>query len=450
MKPFRTSLLALAVALAFGVGYRLGGPAGTAVSAQAAPSTGLHAHQHAGMAPAQMSRAPANGAPGKPFDPSDEVCVPGMGAPVRLTSEQQQLIGIRLSTVQRGAAVQPVRMLGKVSSDERRVFVLNSGIDGFIRDVSAATTGSRVRKGEWLASFSSPELRSPLQAYLVSLEVMDRGKAGGTESAAQLKAARTSQQVAVDRLLNLGVSQEQIEEIEHSRIEVPASLKITSPVDGFVLSRQVTPGQKFTKGTEWYRLVNLDKVWLVADVHESDAPQFKPGVQAKVLLNGRPHPVLARVSEVLPQFDSASRTLKVRLEVDNPGHALRPDMVVDLVADVPRGVVTTVPNEALVDSGLQRVVYVDRGSGLFEPRAVVTGARLGQQVEVLSGLKAGDRVVSAGTFLLDSESRMRATPSRPPEPGADSSQTATSADKPQAAQAQVVHAHTPQTPKATR
>ena len=113
------------------------------------------------------------------------------------------------------------------------------------------------------------------------------------------------------------------------------------------------------------------------------------------------------MSPVLPQFDPATRTLKVRLEADNPGFVLRPDMFVDVEMPVERGPALTVPKEAVLDSGTRRVVYVAKGDGVFEPRKVETGFREGDRVEIVSGLTEGEKVVTSGNFLLDSESRMR-------------------------------------------
>ena len=190
--------------------------------------------------------------------------------------------------------------------------------------------------------------------------------------------------------------------------EVPLTIDILAPADGVVLARSITLGQKFDKGAEWFRIANLDRVWILADLLEGDAPLARPGAIARVTVPGRSGGLTAVVSRVPPQFDPSSRTMKVRLEVENPGALLRPDMYVDVELQIERPEAVTVPVDAIVDSGLRRTVFVEVGEGVFEPRAIETGWRTGDRVEVLSGLEPGDRIVVSGTFLVDSESQLRA------------------------------------------
>jgi Cu(I)/Ag(I) efflux system membrane fusion protein len=178
-----------------------------------------------------------------------------------------------------------------------------------------------------------------------------------------------------------------------------------SPAAGLVVARNISPGQRFDKGSELYRIADISHLWIVADIFEKDREFLAPGVGAIVRYRGREF--RARMSELLPQFDQQSRTLKTRFDLDNPGYVLRPDMFVDLEirVNLPPGI--TVPADAVLDSGRRKVVYVDHGNGLFEPRLVKTGWLLGDRVEVTEGLAAGERIVVAGNFLIDSESRMK-------------------------------------------
>jgi RND family efflux transporter MFP subunit len=180
---------------------------------------------------------------------------------------------------------------------------------------------------------------------------------------------------------------------------------VYAPIAGFVTARNVTPEQRFDKGTEMYSIADIGHVWVMAEIFERDSAFFKPGTRATVLYQGRR--LEARMSNALPQFDPQTRTLKTRFELDNPGDLLRPDMFVDveLHADMPAAL--TVPADAIVDSGLRKTVYIDRGDGYFEARRVETGWRVGDRVQVVKGLMPGERVVVSGNFLLDSESRMK-------------------------------------------
>jgi YHS domain-containing protein len=180
-----------------------------------------------------------------------------------------------------------------------------------------------------------------------------------------------------------------------------------APVDGFVLARNVSPGLKFDRGAEWYRIADLGQVWILADVFENEAQYLHPGVRARVSLPNQSKTFLARVSEVLPQFDAATRTLKVRLEAGNPGYLLRPDMFVDVELPISFPPTIAVPVDAVLDSGPKKTVFVERGEGFFEPREVETGWRFGDRVQIVKGLAAGERIVVAGNFLIGSESRLK-------------------------------------------
>jgi RND family efflux transporter MFP subunit len=327
---------------------------------------------------------------------------------VTISPEKQQLIGLRVSQVEKASGTERLRLYGRVAPDETRLYRIDVGIDGFMREISTVTTSSHVRKDEWLATFSAPEARSPIQGYLVSLDVLDRSRKAG-DSPAQIDLARASLQIAVDRLLTLGMSSLQIDEIGRTR-QVPPNIKITAPADGFVLARNVSTGQKFERGDELYQIADLRRVWILADVFGREAEYFRPGMAAQVSLPGRTRSFRATVSsDVLPQFDAGSQSVKVRLEADNPGYLLRPDMFVDVDLLIPLPPTIAVPVDAVLDTGLRKTVFVERSAGVFEPRGVETGWRFGGRVQIVNGLVPGDRVVVSGTFLLDSESRLRHT-----------------------------------------
>ena len=328
---------------------------------------------------------------------------------VSISPDKQQLLGVRVGAVEKASTRHAARLFGRVVLDEKRVFVLNASLEGAIREVSAVTTWSRVKKGQWLASFFSADARAPLQAFLSALDVEAQNPRARAEADLRVAAGftpSTGSQFAVERLKNAGFADLQIEEIGRKR-QIPLLVKIYSPADGFVLARNVSPGQKFDKGAEWYRIANLDRVWILADVSADEAPYVRPGLRAQVSIPGQTRALSASVSEVLPQFDAATRTLKVRLEADNPGFALRPDMFVDVALPIELPAATTIPVDAMLDSGARKTVFVEHGDGTFEPRAIETGWRFGDRVEVVKGLSAGERIVFSGTFLVDSESRIK-------------------------------------------
>ena len=200
------------------------------------------------------------------------------------------------------------------------------------------------------------------------------------------------------------MSETQIQEIERTRV-APTEVRVYAPADGFVIARNISPEQRFDKGTELYRISDIRHVWVLAEIFEKDRDFLKPGTRATVLYQGRR--LEARMSESLPQFDPQTRTLKTRFELDNPGDLLRPDMFVDVEIEADMPVAVTVPADAVVDSGVRKTVYVARGDGYFEARRVETGWRVGDRVQIIKGLMPGERVVVSGNFLLDSESRMK-------------------------------------------
>jgi len=248
---------------------------------------------------------------------------------------------------------------------------------------------------------------------LFALSSMDRVQVTGKENPAQkdqIAQFNINLQQYKDSLRNLGMGQLQIEEMIRTR-KYMENVDITSPADGFILVRKVSNGLRFAKGDEMYRIADLNRVWIMVDVFEQEEKYLRPGDRVRVTVPNQGTEVTAQVTNVLPQFDPDSRTLKVRLESDNPGFRLRPDMFVDVALPISEPSAITVPADAVIDTGLKKRVFVDRGNGYFEPRDVETGWRFGGRVEILKGLMAGERIVVSGTFLVDSESRMKAAAS---------------------------------------
>jgi RND family efflux transporter MFP subunit len=346
---------------------------------------------------------------------------------VKIDERKQKLLGVSISPVEKASGVYALRLFGRVAPDEARTYRLNAGIEGYIQEVSAVTTGSQVKKNQLLATFSAPGSAMSIQTYLVNLGAEDEYKksaAEGSVEAQNLPSVDAGLLQRRQQMQNMGMSNLQIEELKRTR-QYPEVIRILAPADGLVLARNVSPGLKFDRGAEWYRIANLSKVWVMADVFERDAKYVRPGQIARVTLAAGGAGMSARVSDVLPVFDTNSRTYKVRLEMDNPGLALRPDMFVDVQLSIALPEAIAVPLEAVLDSGLKKTVYVDRGEGVFEPRQVETGRSFDGRVQILAGLEAGERIVTSANFLLDSESRMKQAAATPhgAEKAAEKAQT---------------------------
>jgi membrane fusion protein, copper/silver efflux system len=406
-KPLAGLLLATGIFLAGYAANRQPAPAAPSDSASQAPSYSCPMH------PEYKSDHPADcGICGMRLEPmtsresgmSGATDTPGM---VVVGTGGQQLIGVRTEEVRRDASSQVLRVPGQIAVDDQRLYRVIAATDGWIVNLRENTVGRFVKKNQLLASYYARELLYTERLFLLSIP------AGGTaptttrdfSQASVRTAGSANPEFPIDALRALGMSDLQIDEIQRTRTASP-HVNIYSPASGFVLTRNVSPGQRFDKGTELYRVADISRVWVMTDIFEKDRQFLKPGAKATVLYQGRRFQ--ARMSDALPQFDAQSRTLKTRFELDNPGHVLQPDMFVDVELAVEMPPAITVPADAVFDSGLRKTVFVEHGNGNFEARRVEIGWRMGDRVEIVKGLMESERIVGAANFLLDSESRMKA------------------------------------------
>ena len=410
----RTVLIAAAVlaGVAFAAGYFLspGGGAGGGGGAEREilyyvdPMNPSFRSPEPGTAPCGMALEPVYADGGGSGEPQKGV--------INVRADRQQLIGVTTSTAVHATVPHELRLLGTVEVDETRLYDISSITEGWIREITDATSGSFVRKSQVLARYYSQDAYNPQQAFIYALNNLDRQSKTGQRSPDQGLVFEKNILNTTQALLNVGMTQEQIDNIKRTRKE-EMLVEIRSPADGFILERNVFLGGAFKPTRTLYTVADLSVVWILADAFETDEQFLQPGAKAMIS-----HPALDRdlkavVSHVLPEFDSATRTLKVRLEVRNPGFMLRPGMFVDVVRPVELGPALTVPRSAVLDSGSRQMVFIDKGEGNLEARKVTAGWRYGDRVEILSGLKDGDEVVTSGNFLLDSESRMRSAGADP-------------------------------------
>lgn len=366
------------------------------------PMNPAHTSAEPGLAPCGMKMEPVYAEDGG--QAAGSAMPPGS---VKITPEKQQIIGVRVATVEKSPRTYTLRTVGKVAVDETRTYRLNAFSDGFITKVYDISTGSLVRKDEPLAMFYSKDLFTALQTYYYAVYALDNLQQHGQQLPASQKHLLEAQKRAAEyNLMNLGVNSQQIKDLIRSK-EITQEIIINAPATSFVLTRNVTPGQKFVSGEELFRLADLSRVWIQADLFKNEARYVRPGEKVKVTLADQDESYMATVSEVLPEFDPATLTIKVRLEMDNPGFTLRPGMFVDVEFPINKPPTVNVPVDAIMDSGLKQTIFVERGNGYFEPRRVKTGWRLGDRVEIVEGLEPGERIVVSGNFLIDSESRMK-------------------------------------------
>jgi membrane fusion protein, copper/silver efflux system len=316
---------------------------------------------------------------------------------IRITPERQQLIGVKFATVEAGRATRTIRSVGKVAVDETRVGHVHTRIDGWIETVFVDFTGDVVVKGAPMLTIYSPEMLASQEELLL---------------AARARSVMPSLFDAARRRLQLwDLSEDQIQQVLQTGQPI-RSITVHAPMNGFVTERRAFPNQRVTPDSDLYTITDLSRVWIIADVFESDIASIRIGDPAYVIFaNGGAPSLGARINYIQPQVDPTTRTLKVRLDVKNPGTRMKPEMFVNVEFGVATAPQLTVPADAVLDTGDRQTVFVDLGGGYLEPRAVVVGERFGDRITIASGLSAGERVVASGTFLIDSESRLKAAAS---------------------------------------
>jgi Cu(I)/Ag(I) efflux system membrane fusion protein len=343
--------------------------------------------------------------------------VPGLTS-VHVTPDRQQLIGVRFARVERAPLGGELELVGFVTPDESALKRVQIRVSGWVRRLYVNQTGAAVKIGQPLLTIYSPELFQTEQEFLI--------EQGGADSLARLAPPTGA---AAQRLRLLEVPDEEIQRLQRERKAV-TELALRSPVDGTVLERGVVEGQYVGADTPLLTVADLSRVWVMADLYEMDFTRVKVGDRARFTadaLVGRSFD--ARVQFVYPTVSDETRTLKARLALDNRDGALRPGMYGRVRVLGRAAMALSVPSEAVVNTGEHSYVFVAHVGGNFEPRLVWTGMPEGDRVQILRGVAAGDTVVASATFLMDSESRLKAavagSGSMPNMPGMEHSQGAT-------------------------
>jgi len=352
---------------------------------------GAPSHERAGHAPGA-----AHGARAMNRMPPDAVMV---------ALEKQQLIGVRFGEVAVRELTQVIRTVGKVDYDERKVAHVHTKVGGWIEEIFVNFTGQLVEKGQPLFSLYSPDLVSTQEEYLLALKakryIQEAPYKEISDTAdALLHATRR-------RLLLWDITEAQIRELERTG-RPRKTLTIHSPIRGYVTHKQALEGKYVNPGEPLYTIADLSTVWIYADIYEYELPFVKPGQRAVVTLSYYPGETFTgKVSYVYPYLEPGTRTVKARLEFPNPGWKLKPEMYANVEIRVPMGKKLAIPEEAVLDTGIRQVAFVDLGNGHFQPRELRLGPKVGEYYVVLEGVRAGERVVTSANFLIDSESKLK-------------------------------------------
>jgi Cu(I)/Ag(I) efflux system membrane fusion protein len=326
---------------------------------------------------------------------------------ISISPERLQLIGVRTAVASHRPLDKTIRTVGKVEPDERNLAFVNTKIGGWVKKLFVNFTGEHVIKGQPLLSIYSPDLVTAQEEYLLALRSSLRSGQTSTGDFAEIDASRRELlESARRRLLLWDITPEQIQELETSG-KPRTDMTIEAPLSGVVLEKMVLEGAYISPGMNLYRIADLSNLWILADVYEYEVPLVKTGQEALVTLPYYSGQALrATVSYINPVLDPSTRTVKVRISVKNPG-LLKPEMFANVEILVSSGARLSIPREAVLNSGVRQIVYVEKKPGTYEMREVVLGRQGEDHVEVLKGIRKGERVVTSGNFLIDSESQLR-------------------------------------------
>lgn len=326
-------------------------------------------------------------------------------APVVISPERRQQIGVKTETVAERRLAGSVRTVGTVAYDERRLRRITLRVSGWITELHADFTGKPVSAGEPLFEIYSPELASSQQEYLLALRTLARFDGADSpvrgSTAALVESARA-------RMVRSGLTDEQLRDLaQRGRPETETT--IHAPIGGIVTKKEAVQGMYVTPEMTLYELADLSTVWLMASVYDPDLARVQVGQTATAEFGAYPGEAFhGRIAYIDPALDEATRTVRVRIELPNRDGRLKPGLYGSVTIAAPGETALAVPAGAVLDSGTRRLVFVDHGEGRFEPREVVAGHAVDGYYPVRSGLAAGDRVVTSATFLIDSESKLMA------------------------------------------
>jgi Cu(I)/Ag(I) efflux system membrane fusion protein len=317
-------------------------------------------------------------------------------------------LGVRIAAVEEVPLYRQIHTVGYVQVDENKIINIFTLIDGWVRKLFVKRTDEFVSKGQLLLQLYSPTLVNAQEEYLIAMH------SGNNDL------IRASHR----RLLALGISEKQIEQLRQAQ-KTSLLVAIYAPQSGIISPLNIREGARVTPETNMMGIVDLSSIWILVEVYASQASWVRIGQLVEAKMTGLPDRTWqGHVEYVYPQVDPTTRTLKVRLRFDNTDYFLKPNMYASVTVFVtPKLNVLSIPLEAVISTGTGHRVIVALGQGRFQPRPIVTGIESGDRIEVISGLKKGEQVVTSAQFLIDSESNLKASLERLSEPSSKPAQT---------------------------
>lgn len=312
-------------------------------------------------------------------------------ANVSVPTQSQKLVGVHLATAELRDLSRSIRTTGRVTVDERRTAQVRTKFDGFVETLYVNFTGQPVRRGDPLLAVYSPDLLATQnELVLAERNHSDLGRTLADAARTRLRLWDMSA-ADIDRVARTGKPMRDV--------------VVRSPVAGVVMTKNVIAGARVMPSDTLYEIADLSHVWLLADVYEAELPSVCVGAPAQIAIGGQT--LAGRVTFIGPVVAAATRSANVRIELDNAGGLLKPDMYAEVILQHRQGASVAVPDSAVMNTGTRSVVFVARGDGTFEPRQVTIGAKADGFYAIRSGVQAGERVVVDANFLVDSESRLK-------------------------------------------
>jgi RND family efflux transporter MFP subunit len=324
---------------------------------------------------------------------------------VNIAAGKQQVMGVRTVTVEQKPVVRDIRATAQIVPDETKIAHIHVKVPGFVEKVYVDFVGQLVKKGQPVFTLYSPDMVATQEEYLIA----KRGERtlGGAPYQEVSQGAQSLLRSARQRLKLWDISDAQIKKLDETG-EVSKTITIHSPITGFVTDRKVFPNVSVTPEMDLYVVSDLSNIWATADIYQYELPFVKVGQKAQLQLSYYPGKTYSgRITYIYPSMDPTTHTAKVRIDISNPNFELKPQMFGDVQIKVDYGNKILVPQDAVLNSGNEQTVFVVREGGNFEPRKVTLGPAVEGNVVILSGLKAGETIVTSGNFLIDSESRMK-------------------------------------------
>jgi Cu(I)/Ag(I) efflux system membrane fusion protein len=330
---------------------------------------------------------------------------PEMKEHVSLSPSQMVMANVATVPVDRAPLSREISAVGIVQYDQSRQAKVTAWVAGRIDRLYVDTVGAFVSRGRPVAEVYSPDLVSAQQEYLLALKSREQLKDSSIQAISQGGEGLVAS--ARQRLKLLGVKEYQIAALEKSG-QPNVRLSIYTPLSGIVMEKIALQGQYVNVGDPLFTIADLSSVWVEAEVYEADFPAIKIGQRVDIVSQSYPGKTFTgTVSFIYPFLDPKTRTVKVRVQIANPGLRLKPEMFVTVLLKIPLGDVLVVPVTSVMDNGKRKTVWVETKPGIFEPRDVQVGARVGDRLQILSGLARGDRVAASGGYLIDSEAQLQ-------------------------------------------